>query len=86
MTETTLDTDPIRGVALAGEQMTPTIIVDLTSPDNTYEEGRRFSIAHELCHVLVNRGHARRAWSAALPAPPGVRVCKVMITIQIGSS
>jgi Zn-dependent peptidase ImmA (M78 family) len=68
-----LQTDSIRGVALAGEQMTPTIIINLTSPYNQTEEGRRFSIAHELCHILFDRSHARRVAISSGPwAPAGV--------------
>lgn len=71
--EENLQTDSIRGVALAGEQMTPTIIVNLTSPYNQTEEGRRFSIAHELCHILFDRSHARRVAVSSGPwAPAGV--------------
>lgn len=71
--EASLDTDAIRGVALAGEHLRPTILVNLKSPYNGSEEGRRFSIAHELCHVLFDRSHARRVAVSSGPwAPPGV--------------
>lgn len=71
--EANLETDSIRGVALAGERMAPTIVVNLTSPYNQTEEGRRFSIAHELCHILFDRSHARRVAVSSGPwAPAGV--------------
>lgn len=71
--EADLETDSIRGVALAGERMTPTIVVNLTSPYNQTEEGRRFSIAHELCHILFDRSRARRVAVSSGPwAPAGV--------------
>lgn len=58
--EKSLDTDSIRGVALAGEGFRPMIVVNLTSVFNKNEDGRRFTIAHELCHILVDRTRARR--------------------------
>lgn len=71
--EASLQTDAIRGVALAGERMTPTLIVNFTSPYNQTDEGRRFSIAHELCHILFDRSHARRVAVSSGPwAPAGV--------------
>lgn len=71
--EVKLATESIRGVALAGDDMRPTILVNLASPYNAAEEGRRFSIAHELCHVLYDRSFARRVAVSSGPwAPPGV--------------
>ena len=68
-----LETDSIRGVALAGAQMSPTILVNLTSPYNDRDEGQRFSIAHELCHVLYDRSRAKRvAITSGAWAPAGV--------------
>ena len=67
-----LVTDTIRGVALAGEGFGPTILVNETHVFNENETGRRFTIAHELCHILADRnrartiGHASGAW--ALPS------------------
>lgn len=71
--EVALDTDSIRGVALAGDGLRPTILVNLTSFYNTSEEGKRFTIAHELCHILYDRSFARRvAVTSGQWAPPGV--------------
>ena len=68
-----LMTDSIRGVALAGDGLSPTILVNLTSAYNYGEDGRRFSIAHELCHVVYDRSHARRVAVSSGPwAPAGV--------------
>lgn len=58
--EQALDTDSIRGVALAGGKVTPTILINTTSPFNDGEYGKRFTLAHELCHVLYDRSRARR--------------------------
>jgi len=71
--ETTFDTDSIRGVALAGEGFHPLIVVNQTSPFNKGEDGRRFTLAHELCHILVDRTRARRVSHTSGPwAPPEV--------------
>jgi Zn-dependent peptidase ImmA (M78 family) len=68
-----LETDTIRGVALAGEGFRPTIVVNGTSRFNANEEGRRFTIAHELCHVLHDRTRARRiAHVSGLWVAPGI--------------
>lgn len=55
-----LKTDSIRGVAIAGDGFSPRICVNLTHHFNGNDSGRRFTIAHELCHVLFDRARARR--------------------------
>ena len=55
-----LETDSIRGIAIAGQNFRPVILVNATSPYNINEDGRRFTIAHELCHILHDRTRARR--------------------------
>ncbi|RAI39879.1 ImmA/IrrE family metallo-endopeptidase [Rhodoplanes roseus] len=71
--ETRLVTDTIRGVALAGEGFGPTILVNTSSIYNAAEQGRRFTLAHELCHVLFDRGRARRVAVASGPwVAPGI--------------
>lgn len=55
-----LQTDTIRGVAIAGAKLKPLILVNTTSPYNSTEDGKRFTIAHELCHILHDRTRARR--------------------------
>jgi len=55
-----LDTDTIRGVALAGEGFRPAILINRTSAYNSTDEGQRFTLAHELCHLLYDRTRARR--------------------------
>ncbi len=65
-----LNTDSIRGVAFAGDGFSPSIVVNATHYFNTNDAGRRFTVAHELCHVLFDRTRARRlahasgAWAA----------------------
>lgn len=58
--ERRLQSAAIRGVALAGEGFTPTILVNAASIFNANENGQRFTIAHELCHILFDRNRARR--------------------------
>jgi Zn-dependent peptidase ImmA (M78 family) len=63
--ETQLSTGGIRGVALAGDGFGPTILVNTTSIYNSAEDGRRFTLAHELCHILFDRTRARRVTVAS---------------------
>ena len=65
--EVTLDTDRIRGVAVAGEGFSPKILVNLSSVYNNNESGLRFTIAHELCHILYDRSRARRVTHVSSP-------------------
>jgi len=56
----------LRGVALAGPDLRPIILVNTRHPKNQHESGRRFTIAHELCHVLHDRDmHVGYPWSVA---------------------
>jgi len=56
----TLRTATIRGVAIAGEGYGPAILLNTASSYNSTSAGRRFTLAHELFHVLYDREHARR--------------------------
>ena len=58
--ETELETGSIRGAAIAGDGFSPRVVVNQTHYFNRNESGRRFTIAHELCHVLFDRTRARR--------------------------
>ena len=58
--ETALETDSIRGAAIAGAGFSPRIIVNRTHYFNQNGSGKRFTVAHELCHVLFDRTRARR--------------------------
>ena len=72
--EATLETDSIRGVAVAGDGFSPRIAVNGRHHFNRNEFGKRFTIAHELCHVLFDRTRARRvAHASSGPwAAPGI--------------
>ncbi|MBV9786277.1 MAG: ImmA/IrrE family metallo-endopeptidase [Acidisphaera sp.] len=68
-----LRTATIRGVAIAGEGYAPAIFVNTTSLYNAIDAGRRFTMAHELFHVLYDRERARRITHTSGPwAAPGI--------------
>lgn len=69
-----METGSIRGAAVAGEGFSPRIFVNRTHHFNQNESGRRFTIAHELCHVLFDRTRARRLAhvSSGRWAAPGI--------------
>ena len=62
-----LDDRSIRGVAIGGRGCRPTILLNEAHKTNTYPTGRRFSKAHELCHLLYDRAFAQEV---ALPSGP----------------
>jgi Zn-dependent peptidase ImmA (M78 family) len=71
--ELSLVTTEIRGVALAGADIGPTIAINAASIYNAGEEGRRFTLAHELCHILFDRNRARRVSHISGPwVAPGI--------------
>lgn len=71
--EKVLKTNTIRGVAIAGAGYAPTILINKTSDYNANEPGERFTLAHELFHLLYDRSLARRVTHVSGPwAPPGV--------------
>ena len=61
-----------RGVALAGKNLKPTILANLDHLTNQYQ-GKRFTLAHELCHILFDQKHARPLAHSSTPwASPSV--------------
>jgi Zn-dependent peptidase ImmA (M78 family) len=66
-----LETGGVRGVAVAGEGFLPAILINTSSVYNDTKQGERFTLAHELCHILYDRTRARRLshisgpWAAA---------------------
>ena len=71
--EIEFETDSIRGVALAGEGFSPKIVINLAHVYNSNEDGKRFTIGHELCHILFDRTRARRiAHVSGSWASPGI--------------
>ena len=73
VSQTEFDTEAIRGVALAGTGFAPSIMVNTRSAYNRNEDGRRFTIAHELCHIVHDQSRARRLAHTSGPwAAPGI--------------
>jgi Zn-dependent peptidase ImmA (M78 family) len=68
-----LVTKTIRGVSLAGERLAPTIVVNRSSVYNETEQGIRFTLAHELAHLLYDRSMATSVGISSGPwAPAGI--------------
>ncbi|SCX57398.1 protein of unknown function [Variovorax sp. EL159] len=55
-----LDTASVRGVAIAGAGLSPAILINEKNKFNASKGGRRFTLAHELCHILFDRSSAKR--------------------------
>ena len=61
-----------RGVAFAGKDLRPTILVNEDDLKNK-PRGRRFTLAHELCHILFDQNRARSLAHSSTPwASPSV--------------
>ena len=60
----------LRGVAVAGPQHRPAVVHNDTHPRNLSREGRRFTLAHELCHLLIDRRVGRKLAIASGPWAP----------------
>lgn len=59
----------IRAVAIAGTQFCPTVLLNLRY-EFLEEETRRFTLAHELCHILHDRGYRAQLAMASGPWAP----------------
>lgn len=66
----TVDDQSLRGVAIAGPGFTPSIIVNLHAKWNKTKRGFRFTLAHELAHILSDRGSARTITHSSTPWAP----------------
>ena len=63
----------VRGVAIAGPGHCPGIAVNTRHARNAHAFGRRFTLAHELCHVLFDRQAGQRLALVSGPwAPCGI--------------
>jgi len=52
--------DPsIRAVAIGGAEYKPTVLVNARCHVNQYPSGRRFTLAHEFCHLIYDAAYAR---------------------------
>lgn len=57
----------IRGLAFVSPDQRPTVAVNVQHPANQKLQGRRFTLAHELCHLLFDRGQGQRLSLASGP-------------------
>ena len=63
----------IRGVSIAGPHHRPGIVINERNDHNKHDFGLRFTLAHELCHVLFDRRTEHHLALASGPwAPPGI--------------
>jgi len=53
---------------LAGSNIRPAILVNTSHPMNQKDSGRCFTLAHEICHILHDRGYAQRLSLISAPA------------------
>ena len=68
--ELDLSDESIRGVSIAGPQHRPGIVVNTRHNANEHAHGRRFTLAHEFCHLLFDRVEGRRLALASGPWAP----------------
>lgn len=63
----------IRGLSIAGPHHRPGIVINQRNDHNKHDFGLRFTLAHELCHVLFDRQLGHRLALASGPwAPQGI--------------
>lgn len=65
-----LDDERIMGVAISRLECAPSILVNERHEKNRTSQGRRFTLAHELCHLLLDREHGRPLAVASGPWAP----------------
>lgn len=65
-----VDDQSLRGVAIAGPGLAATIVVNTHAKWNQGEPGRRFTLAHELAHILADRSSARTITHSSTPWAP----------------
>lgn len=70
LAEIALGDRAIRGVAIAGDKHKTTVFLNRNSDFNTTEAGKRFTIAHELCHLLYDRSYGNKVALASGPWAP----------------
>lgn len=68
--EVDVEDQSLRGVAIAGPGLSPTIVVNRQAKWNKSTPGRRFTMAHELAHILSDRGSARTITHSSTPWAP----------------
>ena len=68
--EISLSDNTIRGVSIAGPHHQAAVLVNLTDSHNSTPEGRNFTVAHELCHILYDRTYAKKLAMVSGPWAP----------------
>ena len=73
VSEASLSDESIRGVSIAGPHHRSGIVWNCSNHFNADSRGRRFTLAHELCHILFDRSAGQRLAVASGPwAPPSL--------------
>jgi len=62
--------ETVRAVAIAGPDHTPTVLLNTSHATSRYRGGRRFTLAHELCHLLHDRAYGQPLAMATGPWAP----------------
>lgn len=63
----------VGGIAVARRNLAPVILVNTSNERNAFPSGERFSLAHELCHLLHDRGRGMTVALISGPwAPPAI--------------
>jgi Zn-dependent peptidase ImmA (M78 family) len=60
----------IRGCSVVGPQHKPTVVINKSSRYSANPAAVRFTLAHELCHLLYDRNHGKRLAIASGPWAP----------------
>lgn len=68
--ELALSDSDVRGVAIAGPQHRASVAWNPRNPFNQTDAGKRFTLAHELCHILFDQEAGRRLAIASGPWAP----------------
>jgi Zn-dependent peptidase ImmA (M78 family) len=50
----------VRGVSIAGPSHQPSILINVNDSRNDTLPGERFTLAHELCHILFDRAYGKK--------------------------
>lgn len=67
-----LEDTGIRGCSIVGPYHKPTIVINKSWRYSASSTGVRFTIAHELCHILHDRNHGKRLAIASGPWAPRI--------------
>ena len=68
--EVDLTDETVRGVSVASPKHRPGILLNRRYPFHEYPSGARFTLAHELCHILYDRSAGRQLALASGPWAP----------------